>query len=152
MAAEDPGAAMQAQGQFSDMRKQAYDDLGREAGMFVALAQSDPASAPQAYSRLAQKAQAAGHPVPPTFDPKMLPMIEKLAMTIGGGQQQLSPRVIGNALVDPTGKVLYQGEVAPQKWAVVNVPDGHGGMIQMERNPATGEYRQPNYGGAPMQD
>lgn len=88
MAAVSPDASIKAQSQFGDMRKQAYDDLGREAGMFVALAQSgDPAATQQAYARMAQKAQAAGHPVPAQYDPKMLPMISQMAQTLGGGQQ-----------------------------------------------------------------
>ena len=153
MAAESPEAAFKAQGQFGDMRKQAFDDLGREAGMFVALAQSgDPAMTQQAYARLAQRAQAAGHPVPPNFDPKMLPMIEKLASTIGGGGDDLKSLRIGangnywairggqfidtGTPADPKMQLRDQPGIAP---GLVNLRDGSvlplGGAPQQQRAP-----------------
>jgi hypothetical protein len=131
MAAESPEAAMQAQGQFSDMRKQAYDDLGREAGMFVALAQSDPQSAQAAYSRLAQKAQAAGHPVPPTYDPKMLPMIEKLAGVVGqaaSGVQSTYIDAQGNRVaIMRDGSTQVLGQNAPSN-QIIDTGDGFYGV------------------------
>lgn len=125
MAAEDPATAMQAQGQFNGMRKDAYDDLGREANMFVAQAQSgDPATTQAAYQRLAQKAQAAGHPVPPNYDPKMLPMIEKLAGTIGGGDEMKSLRVgaNGNFMAIRNGQLVDTGIAADTRMQLRDQP------------------------------
>lgn len=36
-----------------------------------------------------------------------------------------------------------------QQWTLADVPDGRGGSVQMERNPYSGEWRMPNYGGQP---
>jgi hypothetical protein len=145
MAAEDPGAAMQAQGQFSGMRKDAYDDLGREAGMFVSLAQSgDEQTTQAAYQRLAQKAQAAGHPVPPQYDPKMLPMIEKLAGVTAGEGYTLSP---GSRRFGPNNELVAEAPVAPANAQLVAVPDGNGGTIQMQYDPQTRQFSQPQYPG-----
>lgn len=75
-----PGMAMQAQQGFSKMDETSAADLAREAGMFVALAQSgDEQTIQTAYQQLARKAQASGHPVPMQYNPSFLPGIEKLA-------------------------------------------------------------------------
>lgn len=34
-----------------------------------------------------------------------------------------------------------------QQWVLADVPDGNRGTFQMERNPYTGEWRRPSYGG-----
>jgi hypothetical protein len=101
IARRDGPSAFAADKQFGEQDKAKYDDLGQEANMFVALAQSgDEATTSQAYQRLAQKAQAAGHPVPPQYDPRMLPMIEKLASTAGG---TASGSMVQSTFVDAQG-------------------------------------------------
>jgi hypothetical protein len=62
----------------------AHDDLVQTAGQFAAIAEADPATAQQMYPALAAKAHAIGIPVPTTYDPRMLPAIQKLAMAGGG--------------------------------------------------------------------
>jgi hypothetical protein len=66
----------------------AHEDLVQSAGQFVAIAQADPNTAQQMYPALAAKAHAIGIPVPPNYDPKFLPAIQKLASAIGGGSVQ----------------------------------------------------------------
>lgn len=139
MAAESPDAANAASGQFSTMRKQAYDDLGREAGMFVALAQSgDAATAQAAYTRLAQKAQAAGHPVPPTYDPKMLPMIEKLASTTGGDDlKSLRIGANGNYWAIRGGQFVDTGVKADPKMQLRDQPGIAPGLVNLRDGSVT---------------
>ena len=36
-----------------------------------------------------------------------------------------------------------------QQWTLADVPDGRGGTVQMERNPYSGQWRMPSYGGMP---
>jgi hypothetical protein len=62
----------------------AHDDLVQSASQFAAIAEADPATAQQMYPALAAKAHAIGIPVPTTYDPRMLPAIQKLAMAGGG--------------------------------------------------------------------
>lgn len=73
----------------------------------------------------------------------------QILATVGGSEQGPEGIAIGDTLVDRrSGKVMYQGQPR-ESWDLVTVPDGQGGSIQMERNKATGEWRQPTYGAAP---
>lgn len=124
----------------------AHDDLVQSAAQFAAFAETDPATAQQMYPALAQKAHAVGIPVPATYDPKMLPAIQKLAGA--AEQQQLAPHVIGNALIDNTGKVLYQGPNAAKPPTYVDVPDGRGGSIKMQYDAESGGLVPLRVGGS----
>jgi hypothetical protein len=133
-----PGAAMDAQKGLSGMDADGHVAMAQEANQFLAVQQmGDPAATQQAYSRLVQHARALRFPVPDQYDDRFLPGIQKLA-TAGQSQQQLAPHVIGTALVDNTGKVLYQGQGTPKAPTYVDVPDGQGGSIKMQYDPESG--------------
>jgi hypothetical protein len=82
------GTASAAQEGLGRQDSAAHEDLVQSAGQFVAIAQADPNTAAQMYPALAAKAHAIGIPVPPNYDPKFLPAIQKLASAIGGGSVQ----------------------------------------------------------------
>jgi len=88
----------------------AHDDLVQTAGQFAAIAEADPATAQQMYPALAAKAHAIGIPVPATYDPKMLPAIQKLAGAMGGAG------AVQSTYVDAQGQrvaIMRDGSVRP---------------------------------------
>jgi hypothetical protein len=88
----------------------AHDDLVQTASQFAAIAEADPATAQQMYPALAAKAHAVGIPVPTTYDPKMLPAIQKLAGAMGGAG------AVQSTYVDAQGQrvaVMRDGSIRP---------------------------------------
>jgi hypothetical protein len=88
----------------------AHDDLVQTAGQFAAIAEADPATAQQMYPSLVAKAHAIGIPVPATYDPKMLPAIQKLAGAMGGAG------AVQSTYVDAQGQrvaIMRDGSVRP---------------------------------------
>jgi len=140
----DPQQAIAAQGSFGQMDDQKRATASRHAQVFMALPDDQKA---QAYPQLAAEMRAiTGVPIPETFDPKYLPMIQQIEGW-QGGKQEMASHVINGRLVDNTGKVLYE---APTNGQLVSVPDGQGGSVQMLFDPSTGQLTQPKYGGAPQ--
>lgn len=161
MAAESPDAANVAQGKFSDMRKQSHDDLGRDVALFVATAQSsDAATVQQSYARLAQKAAAMGHPVPPSYDPRMLPMLEKYASVVGGGSSSgigVQSTFINDrgerVAIMRDGKVQVLGQNAPNN-QIIDTGNGFYGVNKSSLQAAkvmTGGQEAPTMQGPPTQ-
>jgi hypothetical protein len=113
MAGIDPQAAFDAQKRFEGVDEDARQQLGRYAAAFDALPDE---LKPQAYPQLVQQADAAGLPVERDWNPAHSAHIKQFAQAYGGGgsAQALAPRVVGNDLVDPTGKVLYHGQDSDQ--------------------------------------
>jgi hypothetical protein len=145
IAAVSPSAGAQAYKQFQEMGDDRRQQLGRYAAVFDAL--PDPQKE-QAYPEFARQAQEVlGIPVPTQWDPAFGPRLRQIAQALGSGGQELAPRVVGNALVDASGKVLYQGEEQPVNGQIINVPDGQGGMQQMIFDPKTRQISQPQYPG-----
>lgn len=146
--ANNPQAAMGAQTFMGQQQDAAEDRFGKLSGIY---AQTKDPSVYQQIRPLAK--QLLGADLPESLDDPAdldgsLKAATAWAQAYGGAQQQeLRPHVVGNALVDATGKVLYQGE-SPEKWSLVQVPDGQGGTVQMEYS--NGRWRQPTYGGAPQ--
>lgn len=73
----------------------------------------------------------------PQWSPESEPVIMKSAQDIYSasmGAQASQNKVIGGALVDPNGRVVYQ---APVNTELVDVPDGYGGSVKMIYNPQT---------------
>jgi hypothetical protein len=133
-----PDYAMSAQKNLNSQDADGHLAMAQEANQFLAVQQmGDPAATQQAYSRLVQHARALRFPVPDQYDDRFLPGIQKLA-SAGRPQEQLAPHVIGSALVDNTGKVLYQGQATTKPPTYVDVPDGQGGSIKMQYDPASG--------------
>jgi hypothetical protein len=88
----------------------AHDDLVQTAGQFAAIAEADPATAQQMYPSLVAKAHAIGIPVPATYDPRMLPAIQKLAGAMGGAG------AVQSTYVDAQGQrvaIMRDGSVRP---------------------------------------
>lgn len=153
----DQQAGMQAQQFTNTQRKQAEDRAAKLSSVFAQTRD------PVIYTQWRQAAQgllgpsAAG--MPETLDdPNDLDGAVKTAtawaQAYGGGGQQpeqftLAP---GSTRYDASGRVIAVQPFTPAKdnWQVENVPDGQGGTRQMERNPATGEWRNPRYGGGPQ--
>lgn len=170
----DPNAFAQAAA-IDPKRAGEYQDAGdslvrRASGaasyVMDAVKRGNPAEVQGRYNAvkpfLARLGGQQGMVPPDTFDESMIPRMEEIigrSQGLGGEKQQRNLAVSpGSAIVDPeTGQLIYERPFAPAKesWTVVNVPDGRGGMEQMERNPNTGEWREPQYPGeapqVPMQ-
>jgi hypothetical protein len=104
----------------------AHDDLVQTAGQFAAIAEADPATAQQMYPSLVAKAHAIGIPVPATYDPRMLPAIQKLAGAMGGAG------AVQSTYVDAQGQrvaIMRDGSVRPLGMNAPNneiLDTGHG--------------------------
>lgn len=127
-----PDMAMQAQQGFSKMDETSAADLAREAGMFVALAQSgDEQTIQAAYQQLARKAQQAGHPVPLQYNPSFLPGIEKLASAggaVGGNVQSTYIDAQGNRVaIMRDGSTQVLGQNAPSN-QIIDTGNGFFGV------------------------
>ncbi len=127
-----PDMAMQAQQGFSKMDETSAADLAREAGMFVALAQSgDEPTIQAAYQQLARKAQQAGHPVPLQYNPSFLPGIEKLASAggaVGGNVQSTYIDAQGNRVaIMRDGSTQVLGQNAPSN-QIIDTGNGFFGV------------------------
>lgn len=115
-AAIDPGAA----GQLQDAGDRQFLRLSNVVGiMRQAIDSGKPEVIQQAHQKVSPwLAEITGQPVPPQWTPEMLPNFERIEQQVrmaqsGQPQQQgMAPRVVGNALVDSSGNVLYE---APQK-------------------------------------
>lgn len=111
-AAIDPGAA----GQLQDASDRQFLRLSNVVGiMRQAIDSGKPEVIQQAHQKVSPwLAEITGRPVPPQWTPDMLPNFERIEQQVrmaqsGQPQQQgMAPRVVGNALVDSQGKVLYQ--------------------------------------------
>lgn len=108
-----PDAAAYFQKDQQAQKAQKFQQIGQAAAWFTSL---PPEAKPQAYQQLAQLATSAGFQVSPTYDPKHEEPIAKLAQMFGPkAAEGMAPRVVGNSLVDPTGKVLYSAPTAAPK-------------------------------------
>lgn len=114
MAQSSPQAALQTQGMFRDMDQNKMADLARDAGLFVSAAQTgDPATIEQMYAPLAEKARAVtGAPIPSKYDPRFLPMLQKLAGGSAGEGYTLSP---GAKRFDASGNMVAEAPFAPDR-------------------------------------
>lgn len=149
-----PDMAMQAQQGFSKMDETSASDLAREAGMFVALAQSgDEQTIQAAYHRLAQKAQASGHPVPMQYNPSFLPGIERLASAGGSGDDLKSLRVGANGnywairggqFVDTGTPAAPNTYVRDQPGTPFDILDKRSGQSIYNQQPQPGSQLAPN--------
>lgn len=142
----NPQAAQNAQSMATSQRKSSQERIGQLAGVYAQT--GDPGVWREMRQSLADSGFPADMPWEIASDEDRAGSVKfatAIAQQYGGAtpQQELRPHVIGNALVDASGKVLYQGEDA-QKWQLVNVPDGQGGAVQMEYS--NGQWRQPSYG------
>lgn len=83
----DASGGMQLANFFQKQEDDSLESLGREALMFAQTAQSnqDVTAIGPMYARLSQRANRLGLNVPETYDPKVLPMIEKFGQTYGMG-------------------------------------------------------------------
>jgi hypothetical protein len=127
-------------------RGEKLKQVGQFAQYFGTL---PPEAKPAAYQQMAQLLQQAGFPPPPPYDPAHEEPIAKLAQMFGSNQQSIAPRVIGNSLVDPTGKVLFQGQGGGHSRPVM-VPDGQGGQVMKLFDPETRQFSDPNFSGQPQ--
>ena len=100
--------------------------------------------------------KGADRPIPEQFDEAMMPFMHEIVAAAGGGMAQdadeqftLAP---GSARYDASGRVIASQpfQDKPDRWDFVQVPDGNGGTVGMERNALTGEWRQPTYGRSPQ--
>lgn len=113
MAAVSPDAAATQQKMFRQDDSQRMADLSRKARLFVAMAESgNEAAVAGMYPQIAQEARSLNvGDVPLQYDPSFLPGLKQFAAILDDNpqtQQGMAPRVVGDALVDHTGKVLYQ--------------------------------------------
>lgn len=83
----DPQAGFQIGKSLGDDRDQVQAQLAQEASIFAEAPDEQKAAM---YPQLAAHAKRLGFPVPDTYDPRMLPMIQKLAASPGSGQEMKS--------------------------------------------------------------
>lgn len=91
---------------------------------------------------------AGGRPVPEQWDDSLLPGFEQFESRISMAQSAGGPagganKVVGGALVGPSGEVLYE---SPNKGQIVAVNDGAGGTVQMIFDPVTRSLSPLNAG------
>lgn len=142
----DPEAGMQAQtfGQQQQraQRQEADDDIIRASKFYLQT------KSPQAWSYIHQKfsADPRFQGMPATIDtPENLEgsmqFANALVNSMGGADQQsLAPRVIGDALVDPQGRVLYQAPTQQDyQWS-----DRAGAWIPKPTGPMGGQPTAPS--------
>lgn len=126
---------------------QTYQQEGnRQQQQLVGLARTLKQSAanPQMQASVYKQAvpflrRSFGQEIPEEFDPaSVMPVVDQIlavaenspAMGVGGSQN----KVVGGALVDPNGNVIYE---SPANGQVIAVPDGQGGSVQMIFDPRT---------------
>ena len=148
----DPQAALTMD---ANLQKGDTAKAERLYGMSAALMQAPEEMRPQMYAHMVPELQRLGIPAPTEYSPEVVSTARQVLQAFGGDeaaeQYTLSP---GAARYDASGNLIAERPFAPQaeRWDLVNVPDGNGGSVQMERNPATGAMRQPSYGQAPQQE
>lgn len=112
MASVSPEAAASQQKAFRQNDSDRMADLSRKARLFVGMAESGNQQAVAAlYPQIAQEARNLGlGDIPLEYNESFLPGLKQFASILDASpnKEALAPRVVGDALVDPTGKVLYQ--------------------------------------------
>jgi len=155
LAATDPAAAQQLQGAGDVTFK-------RLAGAYKLVNDAKQSGDIRAVNAALKQtapffSQVLGKPVPTEWnvnDPAWEEGWGKLGQQIAMAQSGIAPgasqnKVVGGALVDPNGNVIYQ---APVNGQIVAVPDGSGGTIQMIFDPRTRQLSDlppSGTGGAP---
>jgi hypothetical protein len=150
MAQVSPDAAVGAQRSLADGDETAIKSTMQALSMATAAWKAGNKDMAQGFYTQAAPhlaSLAGGKPLPPQMDDAAAQAFEKILASAQGGQQQLSPHVIGNALVGPDGQVLYQGEQAAKAPAYKEVPDGQGGTILMQFDPQSGGLVPAQIGG-----
>lgn len=116
--------------------------LTKHAQMLVT---APPEMREQLYATVADLGRQAGYPIPDGgWDEKYMAGMQQLAGVKGQEEYTLSPgakRFRGDQLV-------AEAPFAPAAAQLVSVPDGQGGTIQMEYDPRTRQFAQPQYGGS----
>lgn len=121
-AAINPGAATELQ----DAGDRQYRRLGNVLGiMRQAVDSGNPQAKQMAFSKVRPfLVELTGQEGPAQWDDSMLPAFEqieqrvKMAQSEKPEQQGMAPRVVGNALVDAQGRVLYQAPQEPDyQWS-----------------------------------
>jgi hypothetical protein len=150
MAQVSPDAAVGAQRSLADGDETAIKSTMQALSMATAAWKAGNKDMAQGFYTQAAPhlaSLAGGKPLPPQMDDAAAQAFEKILASASGNQQQLSPHVIGNALVGPDGQVLYQGEQAAKAPAYKEVPDGQGGTILMQFDPQSGGLVPAQIGG-----
>ena len=147
IAGTDPGMAFDAEKAFASMDEGRFEQFTKKALMAAQAWQSGNQSMAQSiYASLLPDAQTLfpGFQPPPTMDDTTAKHFASLA---GPGEQfTLSP---GSARYDASGQVIAAQPFAPASQQYVDVPDGQGGSVKMLFDPKTGQFGQPQFGGAP---
>lgn len=148
-----------------DKNAQALDDRQRETvARHVAVMAKLPRAQQNAYyKQILPEVQQAfpGMPWEPELTDEYAAMLPQFAQALGGGgdgtpaelqtfnylTQDLTPEQVKQAKLVKLGLDARQGAAR-----LVNVPDGQGGFVQMEYDPYTGRFRQPDYSGEMADD
>lgn len=122
MASVSPEAAASQQKAFRQNDSERMADLSRKAKLFVGMAESGNQQAVAAlYPQIAQEARNLGlGDIPLEYNASFLPGLKQFASILDASpnKEALAPRVVGDALVDSTGKVLYRAPSQPEyQWS-----------------------------------
>jgi len=150
MASIDPRAA---HAQRASWNADDENDRNELIGMARFIKAAPPEQQRQAYeSAVLPKLRARGMEAP-DWTPETQPMIlQTVDALVASGQPPAetpsSIRELQMLQADPELAALdMQRRQGGQQWVLADVPDGNRGTFQMERNPYTGEWRMPSYGG-----
>lgn len=109
IAAIDPRTAMALEGRQAQQSKSRQEEALNLARAWKSSANATPQEREAFWNNfIAPRAQAAGLPMPAAFDIGTLDREADGLLAMAGGDGQLAPRVVGDSLVDATGKVLYR--------------------------------------------
>jgi hypothetical protein len=142
----DPQAAVQMEDQFAQMDDRRAKELVNSARLLMSLPEQQRAAA---YASLKPRLSAAipEMQLPDQYGPEVAQTAQAIAEAWGGAKAQ-EPRVIGPgaALVDDSGRVVYERPFAPANMQYVDVPDGRGGTYKMLLDPREGQFKRPSFG------
>ncbi len=145
MVATDPGAGMAFGKQMQDDEDGVHDQIIKRATMVSRAYKTNPQMAQAMYQGLPELASRGGFgQVPAQLDDKVAMALEQMvaAASKPADDYTLSP---GARRFDANNQMVAEAPVAPQRRTLVNVPDGQGGMMQMEYDGKN--LSQPQYPG-----
>jgi soluble lytic murein transglycosylase-like protein len=152
MAQVSPDAAVGAQKSLADGDETAIKSTMQALSMATAAWKAGNKDMAQGfYSQAAPHlaSLAGGRQLPPQMDDSAAQAFDKILASAAGGQQQLANHVIGDDLVDNSGKVLYHGAGAQAKPQFQLDKNGNGYWLTPGQAPVSVDFPGQGGGQAP---
>lgn len=146
IATGDPTLAANTQKTISDWDDAKQASLTRSAQLILAAPEE---SRPQIWAQIVASGEIPG--LSPQYDPVKVPEMAQKIVAMGAGEAEQFTLSPGSKRFDASGRMLAEVPFAPANASLVSVPDGQGGMVQMEYDPRTRQFALPQYPGQSQQ-